>query len=109
MKKTLLISKNIKEKNMRLDYYIIQERYIDISNNISTYVYGVEIRRSTGGDTENTVRRTIRDISCNEKIIAEFIHTLCENDVLPEHLYDIVSEKIDENYFVEKERELMQA
>ncbi len=100
MNKILLISKNIKEKNLRLDYYIIQEKYIDISNNISTLVYGVEICQTLGGDDESIKKRAIHNISYNKNQIADFIHMLCENEVTPYQLYDIVSEKIDEDYFI---------
>ncbi len=99
MNKTLLVSKNIREENSRLDYYIIREKYIDISNNISTLVYGVEICRTDCSNAENIKKRAIHNISHNEKVIAQFINDLSEKSTAPEELYDIVSEKIDEDYF----------
>ncbi len=95
MNKRLLISKNVNECNIRLDYYIVEDRYIDISNNISTYVYGVEIQQVNGKNPDRIQKRTIHDISCSDKIIEKFIHYLCENEVTPVQLYDVVSEKVD--------------
>ncbi len=102
MNKTLLISKNIREKDLRLDYYIIQEKYIDILNNISTTVYGVEVLQTTGGDEDSVKKRAIHNITHNKEIMSEFIHFLSDNEVTPFQLYDIVAEKVDEDYFLEK-------
>lgn len=101
MNKKLIASRNIKKQGIRLDYYIVRERYIDITNNISMGIYGVEVQEISCDEQKvrENKSRTICDITCNENRMNEFIKFLCENEVTPYNLYDIVLEKTDSGYF----------
>ncbi len=101
MNKKLVASKNLKKDGIRLDYYIVRERYIDITNNISMGIYGVEVQEISGDEqkVQKSKSRTICDITCNESRMNDFIKMLCENEVTPYNLYDIVLEKADSGYF----------
>lgn len=101
MNKKLIASRNLKGTGVRLDYYIIRERYIDITNNTAMGIYGVEVQEISIDEqkVQKNKTRTICDITCNEERINEFIKLLCENEVTPYNLYDVVSEKADSGYF----------
>lgn len=101
MNKKLIASKNLKGVGIRLDYYIVRERYIDITNNVSMGIYGVEVQELSIDEqkVQKNKSRTICDITCNESRMNEFIKLLCENEVTPHNLYDIVLEKADSGYF----------
>ena len=101
MNKKLFISKKIKGLGGRLDYYLLESRYDDIKNGISTYVYGVEIQKITtdGYNVEYIQKRNIADISANKDRIVDFISLLAENDALPVSLYDITEDFVNDGFF----------
>lgn len=101
MNKKLIASKNLNNAGIRLDYYVIRERYIDITNNTSTGIYGVEVQEISSDEqkVQKNKSRTICDVTCNESRMIEFVKLLCENEVTPHNLYDIVLEKADSGYF----------
>ena len=101
MNKKLFISKKIKGFGGRLDYYLLESRYEDVKNGISTYVYGVEIQKVTmdGYNVEYIQKRNIADISSNKGRVVDFITLLAENDAMPVSLYDIAEDFVTDGFF----------
>ena len=101
MNKKLFISKRIKEIGARLDYYLLESRYEDIKNGISTFVYGVEIQEITmdGYNVEYIKKRQIADISENRDKVLEFLLMLADGDALPVSLYDIAEDFLVDGFF----------
>lgn len=111
MNKKLFISKRIKGLGARLDYYLLESRYEDIKNGISTYVYGVEIQEITmdGYNVEYIKKRQISDISENRNKVLEFLSMLADGDALPVSLYDITEDFLVDGFFDETETEEISA
>lgn len=111
MNKRLYISKRIAGFAGRLDYYLLESKYEDIKNGISTYVYGVEIEKITkdGYNVEYIQKRKIADISPNKNKVIEFISLLAENDAMPVSLFDIAEDFICDGFFENSEKEKISA
>lgn len=111
MNKKLYISKKVKGLGGRLDYYLLESRYEDIKNGISTFVYGVEIQKTTVDEynVEYIQRRKIADISSNKDKTIEFLYILAENEAMPVSLYDITEDFLSDGFFERIEKEKISA
>lgn len=103
MNKKLCISKKIKGVAGRVDYYLLESRYEDVKNGISTYVFGVEIQKISLDEwnVEYIQKKSATDLSVSREKVLEFLYMLSENDVLPVSLLDIASDFAGEGFFLE--------
>ena len=101
MNRKLYISKKIKGVEGRVDYYLLENRYEDIENGISTYVFGVEICKTAIDEysVEFVQKKTVCDLSVDRERVIEFLYMIADNDVLPVSLTDIVADFAGEGFF----------
>lgn len=101
MGKKLCVSKRVKGVSGRLDYYLIEERYEDIKNGISTFVYGVEIQKITmdNYNVEYIQSKKITDLSDSRKKAIEFLYVLADNDVMPINLTEVAEDFLSDCFF----------
>ena len=111
MNKKLFISKRIKGFSGRLDYYLIESRYDDIKNGVSTYVYGVEVQKITNDsyNVEYIQKREIVDISQNKDKVFEFLTLIAEGDVMPVTLHDVAEDFLLDGFFDQPDKNRMSA
>ena len=102
MNKKLCVSRRITGLCGRLDYYLTESRYEDSKEKISTVVFGVEINKISfhkNGD-EIIQKKRVNDLSVERNRVVEFIYMLSEMEVMPESLEDIVSDFVNDDFFI---------
>lgn len=102
MNKKLCVSRRITGIDGRLDYYLTESRYEDSKEKISTVVFGVEINKISydkNGD-EIIQKKRVNDLSVERNRVVEFIYMLSEMEVMPESLEDIVSDFVNDDFFI---------
>lgn len=95
MKKYLLMEKKAAVSGDKLFYYLTEEMVIEGEE--SALSYGVEIRQEK--DLKTLLKETVTDICGDRERVELFIKMLCENEVMPVLLFDIVYDKVQEGYF----------
>lgn len=106
MNRKLCVSKKIPGFSGRLDYYLLEKRYEDIKDGISTYVFGVEIEKLSLDEfnVEYIQRKKVSDLSVLREKVLEFLYMLSENDVMPVSLVDIAQDYVEQGFFNEPEK-----
>lgn len=102
MNKKLCVSRRITGVHGRLDYYLTESRYEDKTDKIQAVVFGVEINKIffDKEDNEQILKSRVDDLSPEKSRVLEFIYMLSEMEVMPESLEDIVSDFVDDDFFI---------
>ena len=80
---------------MKVKYYILEENKIYSELNLETKTYGVKIETYRDvNDINIYTENEVKDITIDRKHIVNIIQLLKKNQVLPEHLNDIIEEFI---------------
>ena len=74
------------EKQLRLDYYLIEESKMYYNEENPRNSYGIEIIRD---DKEIGI---VKDITINKEVALEIIDKIVDNQVFPVHLLDVVED-----------------
>ena len=102
MNKKLCVSRRITGLCGRLDYYLTESRYEDKTDGIRAVVFGVEINKILfdKDEIEQIKKSRVDDLSAERSRVVEFIYMLSEMEVMPESLEDIVSDFVNDDFFI---------
>lgn len=83
------------DDEMRVKYYILEENKTYSELNLETKTYGVKIETYRDvNDINIYTEDEIKDITIDKKQIVNITHMLKRNQVLPEHLKDVIEDFI---------------
>ncbi len=83
------------DDEMKIKYYILEENKKYSELNLETKTYGIKIETYRDvNDINIYTEDEIKDITIDRKQIVNLSHTLKKNQVLPEHLKDVIEDFI---------------
>ena len=83
------------DDEMKVKYYILEENKTYSELNLETKTYGVKIETYRDvNDINIYTENEVKDITIDRKHIVNIIQLLKKNQVLPEHLKDIIEDFI---------------
>lgn len=83
------------DDEMKVKYYILEENKTYSELNLEAKTYGIKIETYREvDDIDIYAENEVKDITIDRKHIVNIIHTLKKNQVLPEHLKDIIEDFI---------------
>ncbi len=81
-------------EKMKVKYYILEEEKIYTELNLETKTYGIKIESYKENIEDIYEQNLVKDITIDRKQAVRLVHSLKKNQVLPEHLKDIVEDLI---------------
>lgn len=82
------------DEKIKVKYYILEEEKVYSELNLETKTYGIKIESYRENVDDIYEQNEIKDITIDRKQVVNLTHTLKHNQVLPEHLKDIIEDFI---------------